>query len=163
MNKEVSMGLILNKVFTFVKIKIVHNTPFEIVIGQVFNSNNKQYLDMKKKVVLNFSNMDYNIEGIDYRYNDAKPPIFYTNATVKVPDEFFKESMTIGLPLDRTMEFVEKHNSGMAKYVRKVIEGYSDQPESELLAFESLEHDGFDLKQFMSYMLTELSIEIERT
>ena len=118
---------------------------------------------MSKKVILDFSNMDYKIEGIDYRYNDGQPPIFYTNATVKVPDVLFKESMTIGLPLDRTMEFVEKHNAGMAKYVRKVIEGYSDQPESELLAFESLEHDGFDLKQFMTYMLTELSIEIERT
>ena len=118
---------------------------------------------MRKKVTLDFSNMDYKIEGIDYRYNDGQPPIFYTNATVKVPDELFKESMTIGLPLNRTMEFVEKHNSGMAKYVRKVIEGYSDQPESELLAFESLEHDGFDLKQFMTYMLAELSIEIERT
>ncbi len=118
---------------------------------------------MNKKIVLNFARMDYEVEGIDYRYNNAHPPVFYTNAIVKVPDKYFKESISIGLPLGRTMEFVEKHNAGMAKYVQKVLEGYSDQPESELLAFQSLEHDGFDLKQFIIYMLSELNIEIEKT
>jgi hypothetical protein len=87
--------------------------------------------------------------------------VFYTYASVAVPKNTFPESLRIGLPLEKTMEYVEKNNAGMAKYIRKVIEGFSDKPESELLAFQSLEDDGFDLHQIMIYMLGELSIEIE--
>jgi hypothetical protein len=118
---------------------------------------------MKKRVVLNFSKIDYVIEEIDYSYTDSKPRLFYTYASVAVPASEFPESLRIGLPLEKTMEYVEKNNAGMAKYVRKVIEGYSGEPESELLAFQSLENDGFDLHQFMIYMIGELSIEIETT
>jgi hypothetical protein len=116
---------------------------------------------MKKKVVLNFSRIDYVIEEVDYSYTDSKPPVFYTYASVALPPNEFPESLRIGLPLEKTMEYVEKNNAGMAKYIRKVIEGFSDKPESELLAFQSLENDGFDLNQIMIYMLGELSIEIE--
>ena len=116
---------------------------------------------MYRKTVLDFSRMDYAIEGFDYRYNDGKPPVFYTNAIIRVPQ--FKQPISIGLPYDRALENVEKKDAGMAKYVRKVLEGYSDKPESELLAFESLEYDGFDLKQFMTYMLSGIRVEIEQT
>ncbi len=116
---------------------------------------------MYKKTVLDFSNMDYTIEGFDYRYNDGKPPVFYTNAILKVPQ--FKQAISIGLPYDRALMNVEKKDAGMAKYVRKVIEGYSDKPQGELLAFESLEYDGFDLKQFMMHMLSGIRVEIEQT
>jgi hypothetical protein len=114
------------------------------------------------KVILNFSTIDYKIKAIDYDYRNTNEPVFYTYASVEVPRNQFPDTLRIGLPLEKTMEHVEKNNSGMAKYVRKVIEGYEDKPKSELLAFQSLEEDGFDLNQFMVYMLQELSIEIEK-
>jgi hypothetical protein len=118
-------------------------------------------LATSNRVTLNFSKIKYTIKAIDYDYRNATEPVFYTYASVAVPKNDFPDILRIGLPLEKTMEHVAKNNSGMAKYVRKVIEGYDDQPESELLAFQSLEDDGFDLNQFMEYMLQELSIEIE--
>jgi hypothetical protein len=119
-------------------------------------------LASSNKVTLNFSKIKYTIKAIDYDYRNSTEPVFYTYASVVVPKNDFPDTLRIGLPLEKTMEHVEKNNSGMAKYVRKVIEGYDDQPKSELLAFQSLEDDGFDLTQFMGYMLQELSIEIEK-
>ena len=118
---------------------------------------------MKKKTVLSFAKINYNIEDVDYSYSDVKPRLFYTYATVQLPPSEFPESLRIGLPLEKTMEYVEKNNAGMAKYVSKVIESYDDKQDSELLAFETLHREGFDLTQFMRYMLDELSIEIELT
>jgi hypothetical protein len=118
-------------------------------------------LASNKKITLNFSQIKYTIKAIDYDYRNSNEPVFYTYASVVVPKNDFPDTLRIGLPLEKTMEHVERNNAGMAKYVRKVIEGYDDKPKSELLAFQSLEEDGFDLNQFMVYMLQELSIEIE--
>ncbi|MBL7816099.1 MAG: hypothetical protein JNL70_13865 [Saprospiraceae bacterium] len=117
---------------------------------------------MKDKVTLAFKSLEYDIEDYKFFYNEMTPPLFVTSVTITVPKDIFPHKLGIGLPLQTALDNVEKNNSGMVKYIKKVIEGYSDQPQSELLAFESLEHDGFDMKQYFTYMLSEISMTIEK-
>ena len=117
---------------------------------------------MEDKVKLVFRKLDYDIEEYDYYYNDATPPTFIVSATVRLPEEIFPNALNIGLPLDTALVFVGRNNEGMVKYIKKVIEGFSDKPESELLAFQSLDEDGFDLKLFLTYMMSEISLQIEK-
>ena len=111
--------------------------------------------------MLTFSTLEYTVEGLRFYYNDAQPSVFYTAATVKFPKKVFSSALGLGLPLKDALGYVERKDAGMAKYVRKVIEGFADKPTPELLAFDSLEEDGFDLKQFMVYAFSELQLDIE--
>ena len=118
---------------------------------------------MNEKVKLVFRHLEYEILEYNYYYNDAQPPVFITSATVEVPKNIFPHALDIGLPIETALVFVERNNEGMAKYVKKVLEGYSDKPEGELEAFRSLDHDGFDMKAYYSNMLAEISLQIEKT
>jgi hypothetical protein len=116
-----------------------------------------------EKVKLVFGQLEYEIVEYSYYYSDATPPVFITSATVKVPKNIFPHALDIGLPIETALIFVEKNNAGMAKYIKKVLEGYSDKPEGELEAFRSLDNDGFDMKAYYYNMLSEISLQIEKT
>lgn len=116
----------------------------------------------ENKVNLVFRTLEYDIDEYDYYYNDSTPPTFMVSAKIIIPEDIFPHALNIGLPIETALVFVERNNQGMAKYVKKVLEGYNDKPESELLAFQSLENDGFDLKLFLTNMLAEVSLQIEK-
>lgn len=107
-----------------------------------------------------FSEIDYTVQKVGFNYNtDKSPRIFYINTTVEVPSS--SDKLTIGFPLDTVLQYVADANEGMAKYLRKVIEGFDDKPDKELLAFESLEEDGFDLVQMVKLVLEQIHLKVE--
>ena len=104
-----------------------------------------------------FSNLDYIIDEVTYRYNEFHPFDFYVSATVTVPSDM---TLTVGLPFGTTFPFVEKNNPEMAKYVQKTIAKFKEESEPELKAFQMLEEEGFDMDKFMRYILFEIEIEV---
>ena len=116
-----------------------------------------------EKKELRFRNLEYSLKNVTYYYHDVEPYAFFVSATVKVPEELYQHEMILGFPLETGLPFVEKEDIGMVKYIRNVIAGFSGKPEPELLAFQSLEEEGFDLELFMRHILSGINIEMEET
>ena len=114
-----------------------------------------------RKIV--FRKIDYDLKDVTYYYSDIAPFHFYLRGTVTLPQEVYPHELKITLPLDQSLDFVEKEDAGMANYVRKTIAAFSDKPEPELRAFESLDEEGFDLHQFTRHVLSGINVQIEET
>ena len=121
----------------------------------------KRMIYPTRKIV--FRKIDYDLREVTYYYNDVAPFSFYVRGAVRLPKEVYPYELKIALPLDQSLDFVEKEDAGMANYVRKSIAAFEDKPEPELRAFESLDEEGFDLHQFMRYILSGINVQIEET
>ena len=110
---------------------------------------------------IRFREIEYDILEVSYYINDIHPFDFYVSATVKVPDDLYPDGLRFGLPLHTALPFVERQDAGMAKYVEKTIAEFSDQPNPELSAFQTLEEEGFDLELFLRHTLSGINVKME--
>jgi hypothetical protein len=117
---------------------------------------------MGKEIILKFSEIDYEIQNVTYEYNedDDNYP-FCVSAQVFVPEH--QGVLTATFNIDYVLETAEKHNPGMVRYVRTMIESYKEESFWDRLAFEALEEEGFDLAQLMDYSIKELQVKITET
>lgn len=108
-----------------------------------------------------FRQIDYDVHEVSYYMNDVDPFDFYVSATVKVPDDLYPDAFRFGLPLHTALPFVEKQDAAMAKFVEKTIAEFSNQPNPELLAFQTLEEEGFDLELFLRHTLSGINVKMQ--
>ncbi len=115
---------------------------------------------MKRGTSIILSDIDYTIHEVSFYYKtDNSERVFYIDITIGLPPSLSDENIKISLSLDALLEQVGYENKGMAKYLEKVIEGFDDKPDKELLAFKSLKDDNFDLKQMIIFVLNQIEIE----
>lgn len=114
---------------------------------------------MEKEIILIFSEIEYEIQKVTYDYNEEDNDYpFCVSAEVFVPEH--QGVLTATFNIDYVLETAEKHNAGMVRYVRTMIESYKEESFWDRLAFEALEEEGFDLKQLMDYSVKELEVKI---
>lgn len=114
---------------------------------------------MEKEIILIFSEIEYEIQNVTYEYNeeDVEYP-FCVSAHVFVPEH--QGVLTATFNIDYVLETAEKHNAGMVRYVKTMIDSFREDGYWERRAFEALEDERFDLKQLMDYSVRELEVKI---
>ena len=75
-----------------------------------------------------------------------------------MPKIYFPEGLSFDLPLDTILKAVTMEDANMVEYVKKVVADFEGQRDAELLAFQSLEEEGFDVPLFLDYMLRNLTM-----
>ena len=104
----------------------------------------------------------FTIQHIDLGYTHTEPRVCFVKVLIKVPDHVFNQAFTIGFELDKGLESVEKYDAGMAKYFKKTLIENQNELDSEIVTFQSLASEGFDLKQFMIHALMDYELKIEK-
>lgn len=82
---------------------------------------------------------------------------------IEFPKEESPLSIMIAFGIDHIIESTGRKNEGLAKYVNTVIEGFQGQKDHELLAFQSLEADGFDMQPLLRYSLIGIKLTINQS
>ncbi|MBL7817616.1 MAG: hypothetical protein JNL70_21600 [Saprospiraceae bacterium] len=116
---------------------------------------------MENYKIFGFATTKYEISEVTYDYTDDYDDLYLSAVTI-LPMELFPYPLTVTLALQDCLKNIEKHDADMVKYVRKMIESYEDQSFWDKLAFDALENEGFDLKQFMRLALSEIELRITK-
>lgn len=56
------------------------------------------------------------------------------------------------------LQYVNSQNPGLATYLKSVIESFSGKAKHEMLAFQSLEKEGFDMHKIVECIMNDADI-----
>ncbi len=117
----------------------------------------------KQPIIIEFDAIEYVIDNYEYVYTNTIPRQLSIEMDIEFPKEESPLSIMIAFGIDHIIESTGRDNQGLEKYINKVIEGFEGQKDHELLAFQSLEADGFDMQPLLRYSLKGVKMTINES
>ena len=115
-------------------------------------------MKMENETIIRLSETNYQVLNVSYDYDDEYD--FFVSTQIRLPKSVAPEDgvLTAAFRIEFILGSAEKHNPGMVKYVKTMIESYTHVDSWHKVAFEALEEEGFDLEQLIRYSVDEMEI-----
>ena len=105
------------------------------------------------------SGVNYTIDSYKFVYSQNRPPVFCIIFQVTIPrTDQPSQQMRVTMEIKSFLHYVESQNPALAKYLKSVVESFSGKPKYEMLAFRSLEKDGFDVNRIVECIMNDADI-----
>jgi hypothetical protein len=106
------------------------------------------------------SNVTYHIDGYRLLYSQNRPPVFCMKFDVTIPrgGERKDDQMRVTMEIKSILEYVRSQNPGLAQYLKSVLNSFRGKVNYEMLAFRSLEDEGFEMFQIIECIMNDADI-----
>lgn len=105
------------------------------------------------------SGTNYTIDSYKFVYSQNRPPVFCIIFQVTIPrHEQPAQQIRATMEIKSFLHYVESQNPALAKYLKSVVKGFSGKPKHEMLAFRSLEKEGFDMNRIVECIMNDADI-----
>jgi hypothetical protein len=105
------------------------------------------------------SNVTYYIDAYQFLYSQNRPPVFCIRFEITIPRRNEKDDkIRVTMEIKSFMQYVTSQNPGLAAYLKSVLKSFSGKVKYEMLAFKSLEEEGFDMFKIVECIVNEADI-----
>jgi hypothetical protein len=119
----------------------------------------KKQVQKDTRQTIAYKDTPFTVDSYTYGYDDDDPDRLLIEITVIAPQSVEPDYLTMSFPFNEIVRICEGFEEPEAKYIRSVINAFSDKPHGEQLAFESLEFDEvFDMHAFLTSLMSKVTL-----
>ncbi len=119
-------------------------------------------MEEKKEYIHPSSQVVYYIDACRFLYSENRPPVFCIMFEVTIPrGERPGDRMRLTMEIKSFMMHVTSQNPGLAAYLKSVLESFSGKVKHEMLAFKSLQEEGFDMSKIVECIVNDADISFK--
>jgi hypothetical protein len=115
---------------------------------------------MERKIYIHpESGVKYHIDAYRFAYSLNRPPVFCIIFEVTIPrHERPNDRMRVSMEIKSILQYVDSQNPGLAKYLKSVLTDFRGKVNYEMLAFRSLEAEGFDMHRIVECIMNDAEL-----